>query len=233
MRDIIEAVLNESNYFHPWPDSNGTTAIPFVWDKGEAPLCLVLGPNGGGKSFFRRLVRLVAHDDWKGVECIHLSMESRAGSSMYGPMRVLVYGDESRCSTGELSSHVIRTGISTCESRGGDHFIYWDEPDIGMGEGESAGAGQEIRAFVENLPSSTRCVYVTSHSRALVRELLPLKPHYVHLGVPADEAPPTLQAWLDRVVVPVSSLELKERASTRYQAILAIINAIKRERHGT
>lgn len=86
MKRLIESVLG-LDYFRPWPDDGGVVAIPFVWHEGKAPLCLVLGPNGGGKSVFRRLVRETARRKWKGVECMRLSMEGRSGCDMmYEPI---------------------------------------------------------------------------------------------------------------------------------------------------
>lgn len=230
MQALIKSVVEELSYFHPWPDAEGTVAIPYVWDPGEVPLCLVLGPNGGGKSFFRRLITLVAREDWKGVECIHLSMEARAGSLMYGPARSLVYGDEGRSSTGELSGNVVLTGIRTCQKRSRSHLIYWDEPDVGMGEDEAAGTGQVLREFMSNLPEHTRCVFITSHSRALVRELASLRPHFLYLGEDPHKAPQNLAEWLSKPIHPVHPETLRTAALDRFRAIQAILNSEGRGR---
>jgi hypothetical protein len=230
MRDILTRVLEELSYFHPWPGDDGTIAIPYVWQPGESRCCVVLGPNGGGKSFFRRLIQAASKDLWGGVECIHLSMEARAGSMMYGPMRAMVYGDEGRCSTGELSGHVVTTGIKTCRGRTQEHFIYWDEPDIGMGENEAAGCGLALADFVTDLPELTRCVFVTSHSRHLLRQLEPLRPHYVHLGETHETAPQSLPEWLDRPVTPVRPEAVSEASRARYKAILAILKSVDKKR---
>jgi len=229
MHALLKSTLDGLMYFHPWPEEDGVTAIPYVWDAGEVPLCLVLGPNGGGKSFFRRLIRLVAREEWKDTECIHLSMESRTGTNSYGPMQVLIYGNEGVHSTGELSANVVRTGIHTCQGRSKEHFIYWDEPGIGMGENEAAGTGQMLREFISNLPEMTRAVFITSHSRAMLHELVSLRPHYLHLGVNAEDAPQSLTEWLERPVVPVLPDDLRDASRERFKTIQSILNHVNKE----
>lgn len=227
MQALIESMLHELSYFHPWPNDQDTVAIPYRWQPGKLPLCLVLGPNGSGKSFFRRLLLETVHYKWEGVESIHLSMEARSGcdTALYGPMRVMIYGNEATSSTGELSSHIIQTGIRTCQGRKKEHLIYWDEPDIGMGDSEAAGAGILLYEFMEALPEKTRAVFITTHSRALVCRLAPLCPHYLHLGVEANKAPQSLSEWLNQPIIPISPTELKEVSRARFKAIQAILNS--------
>jgi hypothetical protein len=54
----------------------------------------------------------------------------------------------------------------------------------------------------------------------MVRQLVSVKPHYLHLGV----APQTLKAWLEREVVPMSPDELAETSHRRFKAIQAILS---------
>lgn len=225
--DILKSVF-DLRYFHP--EEDGTIAIPSLWVPGKSDLVLVLGPNAGGKSFFRRLVQETyrrrndrKRKDEKKVEPIHLSMEGRVGSDGLGWKRVMVYGDEQRSSTGELSGHLIMTGINTSRGRDNKHFLYWDEPDIGMSNGVAAGAGIELREFWEDRPTNLVCVFITTHSRALVRQLQGLEPHYVHLGT---ESPPgSLEEWLEAEEEVLRPSEVKERARERFKRILAIIRS--------
>jgi hypothetical protein len=195
-------------------------AIPWHWVPGTAPIVLVLGPNGGGKSFFRRLVRVGLREWFDDMECIHLSMEART-DRYPGAMRSLIYGDEARHSTGELSGSVVQAGIKTCASRNASHVIYWDEPDLGMGEAEAMGAGVVLQKFGEDLPEHTQGVFLTSHSRGLIRMLQPLDPHYVHLG--EAEPPSTLAAWLERPIAPRTPDEVKQVSRERYRKIAHIL----------
>lgn len=201
-------------------------AIPYVRVDTKSRLVVVTGDNAGGKSFFRRLVRLVAKE--KSVECIHLSMEARAGNSMmYGPARAMVYGDEAWQSTGTISTSTILTGIRTCEGRTSDHVIFWDEPDLGLSDAWAAGAGQKLAAFAQRAGEHTRGILIVTHRKALVQELLPANPGYIHLGAPPGEAPPTLKAWLDAPVVPKDPDLLGQLSHARFKKIQAILDRNK------
>jgi|GEM_PF-5724138 len=220
---IVGNILGSWRYF-----VGDEPAIPALWVKGSSPLFLVLGENASGKSFFRRCVQASAKSHTSIKEVIHLSMEARAGMNMMGAMKGFVYGDEGFRSTGENSGMTVRTAISTCRARTHSHLLYWDEPDIGMGEAAAAGAGTVVAEFVADLPEQTRGVFVTTHSRPMVRQLLSVKPHYLHLGVPPAEAPQSLGAWLEREIVPMSLDELAEESNRRFRAIQAILDERRR-----
>ena len=106
-----------------------------------------------------------------------------------GPASAFIYGDESWESTGVLSSRTVLTGIKTCQGRKSKHVIFWDEPDVGLSDSWAAGVGQSICGFVTDCPRNTVAALVVTHSKALVRELLPAAPAYVHLGKEPSEAP--------------------------------------------
>jgi len=141
----------------------------------------------------------------------------------------MIYGNEGCNSTGQLSSNVVLTGIRTCHSRSIPHLIYWDEPDLGMGEEEASGTGIVLQEFLSEKPKHTQGVFITSHSRALVRELLPLAPHYIHLGIPAPEAPQSLQEWLDRPITPIHPDTLHKSAVERSRNIQSILNHTRKK----
>lgn len=198
-------------------------AIPYVWAKGKSRLFLVLGENGGGKSFFRRLINTGVHKKTRTKEVISLSMQGRTGAYM----KSLIYGCENYEATGANTAHTIKMAIKTCRSRNESHVLYWDEPDIGLSEGATIGVGREIAKFIGKLPENTQGVFVTTHSRELVRQLVGLEPHYIHLGTSADKAPPTLQAWLERKVRPITPKQIQDRSHARFQAIKKILDEIR------
>jgi hypothetical protein len=218
---VVNDILTTWRYY-----CEDNPAIPALWVKGSVPLFLVLGENAGGKSFFRRCVYQCVKLDTRSTitEVIHLSMQGRTGDTGAGPYKSFIYGDEETRSTGENSASTIRGALRTCHGRENDHFLYWDEPDIGMSEGAAAGAGITIADFVTSLPEHTKGVFITTHSRALVERLLPVQPHYIHLGCAPDQAPQTLQAWLERPIVPISPEELAEASRERFGAIQKILN---------
>lgn len=165
----------------------------------DAKIVLVLGPNGSGKSLFRRWVTQTAQAS--KVRCFHLSM---SGRSAY--MASMVYGDESRDSTGNLSSHVVTGGLRTCRSNTDkQNILFLDEPDVGASHELCAGMGRYITTQLQAdpLPEATLAVFIVTHSEHLVRELLPLHPQVVFLGA----SYPSLEAWMARPIEPVLDLE--------------------------
>jgi hypothetical protein len=219
---LTEQILAELRFFVPdqgWKDP----VIPWVWKRGRNPLVVVVGDNAGGKSFFRRCVQgACSHSD---VECIGISMEARGQG---GFVRACVYGTEEWQATGENSAGTVLTGIKTCRGREKPHTIFWDEPDLGLSDSWAAGMGQTIAEFAQDPPEHTRAIFVVSHSKALIWELLPAKPHYLHLG--SVEAPPNLTAWLEQPVKPRDLTQLKEASHQRFKRIQRILNENKRDR---
>ncbi len=69
----------------------------------------------------------------------------------------------------------------------------------------------------------TKAAFVISHSRALIEQLLPVQPHYIHLGTDASSAPPTLQDWLKRPIVPRSVEDVLEDGNRRFKLIGAVL----------
>jgi hypothetical protein len=203
-------------------------AIPFHWVISKGKLVVLVGENAAGKSFVRRLVSAMCRD--VKIEAIPISMEARSGGSMmYGPARAMVYGDEGHFATGVNTSNLVQTGIRTCNGRTESHVIFWDEPDLGLSDNAAAGAGAAIREFASNASQHTRAIFVATHSRYLVRELLPIKPHYLHLGL-GDSAPATLEEWTERPVTPVDLEELQKAGHARFKAIQKILEGLKKKR---
>lgn len=216
---LLEHVFDLA-YFEP--NAKGVTPIEHHWVRGRGNFVVCLGENASGKSFFRRIVTAICRE--AKVEAIPVSMEGRGDS--FGGMRGFVYGDESWQSTGENSSHTIRMGITTCKSRTSSHVVFWDEPDIGLSDGWAAGAGVAFRAFAEALPSHTLGAFVVSHSRALVRELLPAEPHYIYFG---SDPPATLKDWVEAKVKPLDIDKLGDVSHRRFKLIQAILDEVRKK----
>lgn len=209
-------------YFHE--DEDGDVAIPFHRVNGRGRLILVVGDNASGKSFFRRIVQLLCKKS--DIECMAISAEARRTIS-YNPWLTFVYGDEEHEATGVNSTNTVLTGIKTCQGRDSKHVIFWDEPDLGLSDSWAAGVGQKLCQFAQEPPKHTVAALVVSHNRALVRELLPAKPFYLHLGVKAEEAPPTLQEWVERPCAPRDPDRLPEQSRKRFKMIQHILNRSK------
>ena len=235
----VKALLDDTldlAYFHPVEDLDNSTPIPSLYAPGDSKLVLVLGENAGGKSFFRRLIRELTFRGRKAGgfdkaipkgphpvhEFIALSMEMRTSSGM---MSSMVYGMESHHSTGECSSRTVSTGISTVSGRAHPTIVYWDEPDIGMSAGSAAGAGILIRQFVETEWPLVQAVFVTSHSAPLIRQLVPLNPHYIYLG--DADGPATLDEWFNDQQDPAPLLpeQLQDRSRARFKMIQHVLKS--------
>lgn len=202
-------------------------AIPHVWKpaKASCPLVVVTGENAGGKSFFRRCVSAVCQKT--ETEIIPISMEARRTIS-YNPHLVFVYGDERYEATGVNSINTVLMGVKTCRSRETPHVICWDEPDLGLSEGNAASVGRAIAEFTQDPPACTRASIVITHRKALVDELRAVNPHYLYLG--ADDGPGTLDAWLTAPPVVRPLEEVRDAGRARYKAIQKVLDRVKKSR---
>ena len=207
------------DYFQP--DGNRKAIIPYFRVSGRDPLAVLVGDNASGKSFARRIITLIANQE--KVEPMRVSMEDRSGG---GIMNAFVYGAEQWESTGQISARTVEMGISSAQSREREHIIFWDEPDLGLSDDWAAGVGVAIRDFAMKPPKLTRGIFVVTHSKALVSQLLPAKPHYVYFG---DGKPPaTLAQWVDRPVVPRDITTLGDISHKRFRRIQKILDRLKK-----
>lgn len=213
MITMTQSMMSELSYLKTSEDESGPVQATF--DPGHERFVLITGENATGKSFLRKLYHSVMKKE--KIEVIHLSQQGRSSS---GIVHGMVYGDESCNSTGYLTSRLITTGISTCRKRETPHYIIWDEPDIGLSEGYAGGVGIKIREFIENIPELTKGVVVISHNKALVRQLLPVKPSHLRLG-----GCPDLTTWLSTLSEPIDIESLENRNRIIYKEIQEIINS--------
>jgi hypothetical protein len=215
---LVEWVLEQPYFGEDAP-------IPATYQAGDIPLVVVVGQNGGGKSFFRRLwvEGCWEADDETIRECIDVSMEKRVGDDYSsGVKRALIFGSEQIQSTSDISRHVISNAISTAQSRSHPVCVVWDEPCIGMTPETALGAAQTIMDFTRNADDHVQgTVAISNHSTFL--EALhesTLHPHYVCLG---DQQIPSLQGWVDRDIEPESLETLHHRTSDRRDDLQTIL----------
>ena len=220
-RKLLDHVLS-LDYFQS--EGKEPPPIPFHRVHGRDPLVVMVGDNASGKSFARRLVTAVCRK--VEVESIHISMERRAGGDVTGGMRGFIYGTEDWKSTGENSVGTVLGGIRTCQGREKPHIMFWDEPDIGLSDPWAAGVGVAIRKFVETPPEHTRAVFVVTHSKALVSQLLPVEPHYIYFG--DSEAPASLEHWIEQPAIPRDIEELGKLSHPRFKKIQKILDRVEK-----
>lgn len=173
MKEAIEKIM-KSPYF-------AGKQAPMVGDfqPGEGKVFIVTGENATGKSFFSRIANLILKRDYN-LAAYRVGMDYRTGS---GVARCFVFsGDENEDSTGVLSINAIQGGLRTCQKHDQDHFMIFDEPDIGLSESYQGAVGKLFAKFAGSVPERTKLFVVVTHSRRIVRQLLPLKPHHVRIG---------------------------------------------------
>ncbi len=173
--------------------------------------------NASGKSFFGKLLGQYVRKEHK-IEVMNVGMAFRTES---GVARCFVFGDESDSSTGMLSYKAVQGGIRTCRGRENDHVLFLDEPDIGLSEEFQGALGRVIAEFASDIPDKTKLFGVVTHSRRLIRHLLPIKPHHVRLG---DEM--KLADVVDFTPAEVKGLE--EIALKRFRSICRICDGKKK-----
>jgi len=217
---FIQDILTNVEYFTDQDEEDA--AIPAVWTPSpeeSTKLVVVVGDNAGGKSLFRRIVcqRYRA----EGIQAMDPSMEGRTAAAGINPLRSMIYGNESWKATGENSAHSVIMGVHTCKETNHPHAIIWDEPDLGLNEAWAEAMGRYIRDFCAELPEMAQGVYVITHSKPLLRELLHVPHHYLHLG--KKEAPANLTDWLIKKPSRHLKLEqLKEESIKRFRKVTKV-----------
>jgi hypothetical protein len=139
----------------------------------DARVAVITGDNAAGKSFVTRIYSQLARENEKNLECIHLSMSKRAGNDgSYGMVRAMMFGDESRESTGTISSHVIKMAFKTGAERDHKNIIIIDEPDIGLSDGYHKAVGQFIAQECLAMKDATVGAIIVTHARKIVQEII-------------------------------------------------------------
>ena len=226
MKPTATKLLNqlfELQYFHA--RGREPAAIAYHRSPGKGPLVLIVGENASGKSLARRLIALLCQKH--SVECIGISMQGRRNVA-YNIGLSFVYGSEDYQSTGENSVGTVLGAIRTAKARTKDHVVFWDEPDLGLSDAWAASVGAAIRKFAQEPVAHTRAIFVVTHSKALVAQLLEALPHFVYFG--DERNPPTTAAkWLTSDIV-VRDLEtLPKLSHARFKAIQKILDRTKKK----
>lgn len=197
------------SYFQLDPAYDNTPAIEANLDEGQGKLILITGDNASGKSFVRRLVTLALRK--MDMECMHVSQEGRATG---GIQRAFIYGAEDWESTGYISVGTMRKGIKTSRNRENRHAFFFDEPDIGLSDNYAAGLGVQLLDFLTDSPEKLYMICLVSHRKALIEQLLPLKPWNLRLG-----GCPDLETWLKAPIIPTDPEKLHEEGLKRFRRI--------------
>jgi hypothetical protein len=116
-----------------------------------------------------------------------------------------VYGDEDWKSTGHNSANTFASMMTTSRGREKPHMVFLDEPDTGLSERWARSMGRKLAEFLATPPPHLTGLFLTTHRTALVREVVPLRPHVMLVG---EGWPATLDEWIAGDAREVEPLEL-------------------------
>lgn len=188
---------------------------------GNPKLCVITGNNVSGKSLLRKIL-FVLHKD-AGIEYIHLS---QAGRKSNNALNSFIYGSEEDESTGYNSTGIVLGAIRTGLARTKPFSIMLDEPEIGCSEELALSLGIRIARDYFTMPQMSG-MFIVTHSRNLVKPLLPLQPTHIRMG---DET--TLDQWMNREIIPIESLEdLKQAGLEKWRAIENVLKERKQNKN--
>lgn len=184
---------------------------------------VISGENAGGKSLFCKavegLVRSSSEEAGTPIEVMRVGMDRRTSS---GIERALMFGDESRQSTGMLSVSCLLSGLETSRNRTNPHWLILDEPDIGVGEGYRAAVGELFAEFSQNLPENALGFVIVTHAREIAGPMISAGASSVRVG--RDLRP--VAEWIRDGDLPKTLEELKslpKRSTELYRTISAAI----------
>ena len=202
MFDIIDNILNGRWFKEPSPFQSHL-------ERGHPKLCVITGQNTTGKSVLRKIIHNHYYD--RNIEYMSISQEQKCSGS--GIERVLIYGTEQDESTGYNSVKTILKAIQTGQSRENPFAIMLDEPEIGCSEETQAGIGLKLVKEIDTMPNLDG-LYVVTHSRQLVKNLISIKPTHWHLGNKLS-----LEEWLERDIVPANLEALLVEGKEKWHAV--------------
>lgn len=174
---IINFIL-QHDYFNK---NSGRNLIRCHYEPSDikySKLLIVTGDNAEGKSFFVKLCEEYCNERIKN-ECLCIGMSLRTEKNW---ARSCIYKDENAFSTGDCSISGVIKGIETCQKREHEHYVIFDEPNLGLAESYHYALGEYFTGFVINMPPLTKGLVIVTHSRELVRPLLEHHPHHLRFG---------------------------------------------------
>lgn len=207
MHEIITTIAEGRWFKEPSP-------FRCVVQPANPRLCVITGPNVCGKSLLRKILHAHHHD--RDLFYMHLSQEHRCNG---GFGRLMVYASEGDDSTGHNSVHTLLTAIKNCQSQEKPFGLMFDEPEIGCSEEVQMAIGTRIGQCVDTFPKLGSGVFVITHSREVVRSLLPFTPTHWRLS----EDGMTLDQFVTREVLPMDLQALVDLGHDRWRAVEAML----------
>jgi hypothetical protein len=211
------------------------TEGPFsAWvSDGDERIVLVVGSNASGKSLFVQVMASIGRKAPFNWPPVSVSIRERTGSGMSdmaSMRRSMMFGDETKQSTGATSVRVTETAFKNIWNAGDQpRLLILDEPDMGLSEDFAHAMGQLIgtrtqEQFPEGKPRSG--VVVVTHSRSLVRGLIAsgMRPSFVSMEVSQN-----LDEWLSEPQVRSLDelLALPSAAHQRRRTVMQLLDGAR------
>lgn len=211
------------------------TEGPFsAWvSDGDERIVLVVGSNASGKSLFVQVMASIGRKAPFNWPPVSVSIRERTGSGMSdmaAMRRSMMFGDETKQSTGATSVRVTETAFKNIwNGEDQPRLLILDEPDMGLSEDFAHAMGQLIgtrtqEQFPEGKPRSG--VVVVTHSRSLVRGLIAsgMRPSFVSM-----EVSQSLDEWLSEPKVRSLDelLALPSAAHQRRRTVMQLLDGAR------
>lgn len=189
------------------------------WSDDDSKVILVAGGNASGKSALTSFIQAIAKQ--AACQTRSCSMRNRTASGFQSKM---IFGDESRSSTGACTVGAVKMGLESSINSPAPAVMILDEPDLDLSEECSMAMGAYIAQCANAEASNLRLIVVVSHSRALFRDLmanLSQPAHKVFVG----DANRSFDAWLDGPIISPGVdylLNLQKLGHDKFKAYLAL-----------
>lgn len=210
MFDFIDNVIAGRWFKSPSPFNCTIT-------KANPKLCVITGQNTSGKSLLRKVI----HNRYSERKWTYITLSQEGRCTSTGIQRLWVYGTETDESTGYNSVKMFLKMFQSGQGYKDPFGVMLDEPEIGCSEEVQAALGQRIVRDLNTMPN-LHGMYIITHSRELVKSLLPLSPSHWRLG---DSM--TLEQFITRTIVPSDLEQLLVDGKERWHAVHNVIKAAK------
>jgi hypothetical protein len=197
----------------------------------ECKILVITGANSSGKSFLRRLWRLVGLPEGKEKEgkyfIASLSQEARSTSDI---SRAFVYGDESWEATGLVTYNGIAGVLNNIKNNKDwttPCILVLDEPEIGMSREMKYSVAQKILREVKPWPKNLAGIVVLTHSHTIVSNLMTHKDaRFYNLGNTYS----THTDWLNREIKEVNLETITKESREKFRRITKMLEKVKKVR---
>jgi len=217
LQEAIDAIVEDTEMF----GIDGACPVAYEPPNNDSRILLISGDNAGGKSLVCRFLSLTFSRS--KIEFMRIGMEMRTNGGM---VRTFIFGDEGRCSTGELTAHSVLGAIHNSKQRTHAHVVCLDEPDTGLSEGYQQAVGETLVDYASTLPEHAAGLVVVTHSRFIANALMKLDPHRFRVG---DDLRLTRE-WIRKGPLKRSMEDLanlKKISHKRFLAVTKVQNARK------